>query len=71
MTDSPIVKIAIISVFILILVALGSAFVSLFRGRDREGTAAVKALTVRIALSLGLVLAIVLMNALGIITPNG
>lgn len=71
MTTSPIVKSVIIAVFIMILVALGSAFVSLFRRRaGDDGKATVKALTVRVALSIGLVVTIIVLNALGIISPN-
>lgn len=71
MTTSPIVKTAIIAIFVMILVALGTAFVSLFRGRrDDDGRTTVKALTVRVALSIGLVVTIIILNALGIIAPN-
>jgi peptidoglycan biosynthesis protein MviN/MurJ (putative lipid II flippase) len=71
MTTSPIVKSAIIAIFVMILVALGSAFLSLFRRRkDDDGRATVKALTVRVGLSIGLVLVIVILNALGVISPN-
>jgi len=71
MTTSPIVKAVIIGIFVLILVALGSAFVSLFRRRkDDDGKATVKALTVRVGLSIGLVVVIIILNALGVISPN-
>lgn len=71
MTESPIVKSVIIGIFVMILVALGSAFMSLFRRRaDDDGKATVKALTVRVGLSIGLVIVIVILNALGIISPN-
>ncbi len=71
MTESPIVKSVIIGIFLMILVALGSAFLSLFRRRkDDDGKATVKALTVRVGLSIGLVIAIAILNALGIISPN-
>ncbi len=71
MADSPIIKAFIIGIFILILISLGTAFVSLFRGKDPQGTATVKALTVRVALSIGLVAIIAILYSLGIITPNG
>ena len=71
MTTSPIVKSVIIAIFVMILVALGTAFVSLFRRRrDDDGRTTVKALTVRVGLSIGLVVTIIILNALGIISPN-
>ncbi len=71
MTTSPIVKSVIIGMFIMILVALGSAFLSLFRRRtDDDGKATVKALTIRVGLSIALVVTIFILNALGIISPN-
>ncbi len=71
MTESPIVKSVIIGMFVMILVALGSAFVSLFRRRaNDDGKATVKALTIRVCLSIGLVIVIVILNALGMLSPN-
>jgi peptidoglycan biosynthesis protein MviN/MurJ (putative lipid II flippase) len=71
MTTSPIVKAAIIGIFVMILVALGTAFVSLFRRRkDDDGRTTVKALTVRVGLSIGLLVALIILNALGVISPN-
>lgn len=64
-------KSLIIVIFILILLSLGSAFLTLFRGKDPSSNATVKALTVRVALSVGLVVMIIVLNALGLITPNG
>lgn len=71
MTESPIVKTFIVAVFIMVVASLGSAFISLFKGSGRDSTATVKALTIRVALSIGLVLVIITLNALGIIAPNG
>ena len=71
MTTSPIVKTFIIAVFVMILASLATAFFSLFKGRDRDGTTAVKALTVRVALSIGLVIVLGILYALGMISPNG
>lgn len=71
MADSVIVKGVIIGVFILILISLATAFVSLFRGKDPESKTTVKALTVRVGLSVALVLTIIVLNALGLISPNG
>ena len=71
MTTSPVVKTVIIGMFVMILVALGSAFLSLFRRRKGDdGKATVKALTVRVGLSIGLVVVISILNALGVISPN-
>jgi len=71
MADTPYIKALIVALFVLILVALGSAARSLFRkGRDADSAATVKALTVRVALSFGLVLLLAVLYALGIIEPN-
>ncbi len=64
-------KILILGVFVLILVSLGTAAYSLFKGDDRDGTATVKALTVRVILSIALVIVIMALNALGLIAPHG
>lgn len=77
MADAPVVKIIVVFVFALIVISLGSAFFSLFRKRRpgavsaEDDTTAVKALTVRVGLSIALVLALIILNALGIIEPNG
>jgi len=72
MTDMSFIKIFIVAIFVLILIALGSAARNLFRrGGDRDGTATVKALTVRVALSFGLFIALAVLYAFGIIEPNG
>ena len=64
-------KILILAVFVLIVVSLGTAAYSLFKGNDREGMATVKALTVRVTLSIALVIVIMILNALGLISPHG
>lgn len=71
MTDTPFIKAFIIAVFVLILVALGSAARSLFRRGDENSTATVKALTVRVALSFALIITLGVLYALGVIEPNG
>ena len=71
MTAFPMAKVVIIVIFLMILAALGSAFWSLFKGRGQEGTATVKALTVRVGLSIALIVLLFILNALGIISPNG
>ena len=64
-------KILILAVFVLILVSLGTAAYSLFKGDDRDGTATVKALTVRVILSILLVIVLMILSALGLISPHG
>ena len=77
MGEAPLVRIIVMIVFALIVISLGSAFFSLFRKRGpdavsaEDDTTAVKALTVRVGLSVALVLALIILNALGIIEPNG
>ncbi|MCB1747211.1 MAG: DUF2909 domain-containing protein [Gammaproteobacteria bacterium] len=74
MADSPYIKAFIIGVFVMILLALGTAGFRVFR-KDNDGkgndTAAVKALTIRVALSFALVIIIGVLYLLGIIEPNG
>ncbi|MGE0485075.1 MAG: DUF2909 domain-containing protein [Gammaproteobacteria bacterium] len=71
MADSPFIKAFIIGVFVMILLALGTAGFRVFRkdGND-DGTATVKALTLRVALSFGLVIVIGVLYLLGVIEPN-
>jgi hypothetical protein len=70
MENHPFIKYFVIAVLILIVGALASAFVSLFRGKD-AGTAGVRALTIRVALSIGLFIFLMVMYALGYIKPHG
>ncbi|MEQ8232128.1 MAG: DUF2909 domain-containing protein [Gammaproteobacteria bacterium] len=72
MADSPLIKVIVIAIFVMILASLATAAFNLFR-RDRcqESTATVKALTVRVALSFALVIVLGVLYALGIIEPNG
>lgn len=70
MTDTPFIKAFIIAVFVLILIALGTAGRSLFRRGTEDSTATVKALTVRVALSFALIIALGVLYALGVIEPN-
>lgn len=71
MADSAFAKSIIVVLFVLILASLATAFFNLFRGRDSDETATVKALTVRVVLSITLISIIAILYALGIITPNG
>jgi Protein of unknown function (DUF2909) len=70
MEHHPIIKFIVIALLLLIVGALVTAFRSLFRGRD-SGTAGVKALTVRVGLSIGLFILLMVLYALGIIEPRG
>lgn len=71
MTELPIIKPIIIGVFFLILIALGSAGLSLFRKGRNQGTSTVKALTIRVTLSVILLLTIIGLYQFGLISPNG
>ena len=71
MADTPFIKAIIVGVFVMILISLAVAAFSLFRGKDPDGTGTVKALTVRVGLSIGLIATIFVLNALGLISPNG
>ena len=57
-------------ILLLILASLGSGLVFMIRDQG-HGSRAVKALTVRIALSVGLFLLLLLAYAAGLITPHG
>jgi hypothetical protein len=65
-----IVKIAVVVVLLVILASLGSGL--FFLVNDKGGTRrTVKALTVRIALSMGLFVMLMIAYAFGLITPHG
>lgn len=70
MENHPFIKFIVIGFLILIVGALATAFTSLFRGRE-SGTKGVKALTVRVGLSIGLFVLLMVLYALGIIEPHG
>jgi len=67
--NSPVIKYLIIGLLILIVGALATAFKALFRG-PRNSTAGVKALTVRVGLSIALFVLLMVLYALGIIEPH-
>ena len=69
MEDQPLIKIFVILMFIAIVVSLGSAFFSLFRNKG-EGTSTVKALTIRVGLSIALFVILMVLASLGIIKPH-
>jgi membrane protein implicated in regulation of membrane protease activity len=68
--NHPFIRYLVLAMLILIVGALGSAFVSVFHRRD-AGTAGVRALTIRVALSIGLFALLMVLYALGIIRPHG
>lgn len=70
MDNHPIIKYIVIGILVLIVGALATAFKALFRG-ERSSTAGVKALTVRVGLSIGLFVLLMVLYALGIIEPRG
>jgi len=71
MADQPFIKLFVILMLIAILVSLGSAFFSLFiRGKGEGTNNAVKALTIRVALSVTLFIVLMVLASLGIIKPN-
>jgi hypothetical protein len=69
MEDQPLVRFIVILMLIMIVGSLGTAFFSLFRGKG-EGTSTVKALTVRVGLSIALFVLLMILASLGIIKPH-
>ena len=63
-------KILIIAVLVLILASLGTALFSMLKS-DHDSEHTVKALTVRIALSVGLLIMMMIGYSLGLIAPHG
>ncbi len=65
-------KIVVAVLFLAILASLGSALVMLIRRRDGDDSRRMaKALTVRVALSVGLFMLLFVLFALGVISPHG
>ena len=69
METHPLIRLFVIAMLITIVVSLGSAFVSLFRNKG-QGTGTVKALTIRVALSITLFLTLMVLAWLGVIKPH-
>lgn len=63
-------KIAIVIVLLFIIFSLGVALFA-FVKKDRDSDKMIKALTYRIALSIGLLILMMLGAQFGLITPNG
>lgn len=64
------IKILVILILLLILASLGSGLAFMIKDRG-HGQRTVKALTVRIALSIGLFILLLLAYVAGLITPHG
>lgn len=64
-------KTIVIFMLLLILASLGSGFFFLIRHRGGDNPRLVKALTVRVALSVGLFLLLMAAYALGLLNPHG
>ncbi|MCC7122251.1 MAG: twin transmembrane helix small protein [Gammaproteobacteria bacterium] len=69
MADQPFIKFFVILMLIAIVVSLVSAFFSLIRDKS-GGTGTVKALTIRVGLSVVLFIILMVLAALGIIKPH-
>ena len=63
-------KIVIVIVLLFIIFSLGAALFA-FVKKDRDSDSMIKALTYRIALSIGLLILMMLGAQFGLITPNG
>ena len=64
------IKAVVIVMLLLVVASLGSGLVFMIRDQGR-GSRTVKALTVRVALSMGLFLLLLLAYAAGLIAPHG
>ena len=71
MDTHPLVKFIIFALMVMIIGALVTAFVNLFLRRDQKNDAGIKALTIRVALSITLFVLLMIMYWLGIIHPHG
>jgi len=69
MEAHPFIRLFVIAMLITIVVSLGSAFVSLFRNKG-QGTSTVKALTIRVGLSITLFVVLMVLAWLGVIKPH-
>lgn len=63
-------KITIIGLLLIILVSLGTALFSMMKNQP-DSNRTVKALTVRVALSIALLILIMIGYSMGLITPHG
>ena len=67
----PLYKIFVVAVFIGILVSLGSALYQLSRQDKRDSKKLVRALAIRVGLSIALFLLLMILWYAGIISPHG
>jgi len=67
----PIFEVVVLIAFTAIVVSLGSALYHLSRGTQQDSAKLVRALTIRIALSLALFALIMIAWYAGVITPHG
>jgi hypothetical protein len=67
----PILEVVVLIAFAAIVVSLGSALYHLSRGTQQDSAKLVRALTIRIALSLALFALIMIAWYAGVITPHG
>jgi Protein of unknown function (DUF2909) len=67
----PIFEVVVLIAFAAIVVSLGSALYHLSRGTQQDSAKLVRALTIRIALSLALFALIMIAWYAGVITPHG
>lgn len=68
----PLVKYIVIATLVLIIASLGTALFRLAKKRpgDEDDTAMVKALSIRVGLSIALFVFLMILSALGIISPH-
>lgn len=69
MAETPFVKFIVIVMLVLIVGSLGSGLYGLFK-EDSDDRRTVKALTLRVGLSLALFVMLMVLSALGVIEPN-
>ncbi len=69
MSANIIVKTVILSTLVIIVFSLGSALVSMVKDKGQSDRA-VKALTIRIGLSIALLAFVMICGALGLLTPS-
>ena len=69
MIESPLVRFLVLAIFAAIVVSLGTALFALFKDSGNSDRA-VKALTIRVGLSVGLFLLLLVLTALGVIGPR-
>ena len=69
MQEHPLIRFFVLAMLVAIVVALGSAFRSLFQKKTSDNSA-VKALTIRVGLSITLFIVLMVLAATGVIKPH-